>query len=87
MVRAGLQTTQDRSALVLTVYDTEEELDLESISAMSLRDFAELYTVLTLKYSSKGIYDASCGQIIVSTCCDCDPSLDVHVEYRMLCCI
>ncbi len=46
---AGLRRTQQGSALVLTVYDVDQEIKVEDIGTMTLPDFLKLYTVNALK--------------------------------------
>ena len=44
LIHQGLRRTQ-QGALIVTVHDAPEELDLEAIGAMPLSEMAKLYTV------------------------------------------
>jgi len=47
--KSGLRRTQQGEALVLTVHDVEQEMQIEEIGMQSLKAFAKLYTVHALK--------------------------------------
>lgn len=47
--KSGLRRTQQGEALVLTVHDVEQEMQIEEIGMLSLKAFAKLYTVHALK--------------------------------------
>ena len=47
--KSGLRRTQQGEALVLTVHDVEQEMQIQEIGMQSLKAFAKLYTVYALE--------------------------------------
>ena len=47
--KSGLRRTQQGEALVLTVHNVEQEMQIEEIGMLSLKAFAKLYTVHALR--------------------------------------
>ncbi len=43
--KSGLRRTQQGDALVLTIHDVEQEMQIEEIGMQSIKAFATLYTV------------------------------------------
>ena len=48
--KSGLRRTQQGEALVLTVNDVDQEMQIEEIGMLSLKAFAKLYTVCPVCY-------------------------------------
>lgn len=74
--RTGLVLKQQRSVLVLTVHDQEEEVKKEDIHGMSPTHIAKLYTVSSMDLSAQTVHALAVFRrshaIVQSICCDCN---------------
>ena len=74
--RTGLVLKQQRSVLVLTVHDQEEEVKVEDIHGMSPTHIAKLYTVSSMDLSAQIVHALAVFRrshaIVQSICCDCN---------------